>query len=85
MEIIQAISKILALPLVGLVWVYQQTLSPDHGLIRGWYPFGYCRFYPTCSEYARITLVEQGLIGLPKIIKRVISCRPGTAPQVHLP
>jgi len=79
------ISQILAWPMVGLVWAYQKTISPDHGGLRGLYPFGYCKFYPTCSEYARLVLIKDGVLGLPKIIKRLISCRPGTSPQVHLP
>jgi putative component of membrane protein insertase Oxa1/YidC/SpoIIIJ protein YidD len=85
MEVIKSISKILALPLVGFIWIYQRTLSPDHGLFRGLYPFGFCKFHPTCSEFARITLIQRGVFGLPQIIKRVMSCRPSALPQVHLP
>jgi len=85
MEILTQISKLLALPLVGLVAVYQKTLSPDHGPLSMFYPYGYCKFYPTCSEYTRQVLLKQGIAGLPKIIWRVLSCRPGKAPQVDLP
>ena len=85
MEILTQISKLLALPLVALVAVYQKTLSPDHGPLSIFYPYGYCKFYPTCSEYARQVLLKQGIAGLPKIIWRVLSCRPGKAPQVDLP
>lgn len=34
-----------------------------------------CRFSPTCSEYAYITLEKEGLRGTWKIIKRIWSCR----------
>ena len=85
MEILKAINYALALPLRLLVAIYQKTLSPDHGLTRGLYPYGYCKFYPSCSEYAAITLKNHGLVGLPKIIKRIAKCRPGVSPAVDQP
>ncbi|MBX4186946.1 MAG: membrane protein insertion efficiency factor YidD [Candidatus Doudnabacteria bacterium] len=85
MEIIITISRILSLPLQLLILIYQKTLSPDHGLLKPFYPYGYCKFYPTCSEYSRLVLQKQGLLGLPKIINRLISCRPGVAPAVDRP
>ena len=85
MEAIKTISRILALPLLFLVLVYQRTLSPDHGMLKPWFPYGYCKFYPSCSMYAVMVLREQGVLGLPKIIKRLISCRPGVAPAVDQP
>ena len=72
------ISRILAFPLVLLLVVYQKTFSPDHGFMAVYYPHGFCKFHPTCSEYARLTLHKDGLIGLPKIVTRIIKCRPGT-------
>jgi len=75
MEIVNYISKIIAWPIVGLVVVYQKTLSPDHGPRQVLYPYGFCQMYPTCSEFTRLTLLSEGVIGLPKIIKRLISCR----------
>lgn len=85
METLKSISRILALPLRFLVWIYQKTISPDHGLTRGLFPYGYCKFYPSCSAFAATVLKEQGIIGLPKIIHRLISCRPGTVGGVNLP
>ncbi|OGE80109.1 MAG: hypothetical protein A2660_00575 [Candidatus Doudnabacteria bacterium RIFCSPHIGHO2_01_FULL_45_18] len=85
MEIIKTISKILSFPLLFLVLIYQKTFSPDHGLARGLFPYGYCKFYPSCSEYARLVLASQGVMGLPKIFKRLLSCRPGQSPAVDLP
>jgi putative component of membrane protein insertase Oxa1/YidC/SpoIIIJ protein YidD len=85
MEILNFINYFLALPLRLLVWAYQKTLSPDHGLPRGLFPYGYCKFYPSCSAYAAVMLREQGIIGLPKIIRRLIKCRPGKACAVDLP
>jgi putative component of membrane protein insertase Oxa1/YidC/SpoIIIJ protein YidD len=85
MEVIRLVSKILALPLVLLVYVYQKVLSPDHGLLSFFYPYGYCKFYPTCSEYGRLVLIRDGVIGIPKIIKRVVSCRPNATPRIDHP
>jgi putative component of membrane protein insertase Oxa1/YidC/SpoIIIJ protein YidD len=85
MEIIKITSRMLTLPLLFLVLIYQKTLSPDHGMPKPWFPYGYCKFYPSCSEYAAIMLRRQGILGLPKIIKRLISCRPGVAPAVDQP
>lgn len=75
MEIIKLISKLLALPLRGLIWIYQRTYSPDHGPRQVLYPYGYCKFYPSCSAFTDLTLKQQGLLGILKIIKRLVSCR----------
>jgi len=85
MEVINTISRVLALPLLLLVRVYQRTLSPDHGWLKPWFPYGYCKFHPSCSEYAAIVLSSDGIIGLPKIINRLLKCRPGVAPAVDQP
>jgi putative membrane protein insertion efficiency factor len=85
MEIIFTISRILAWPLVVLVVIYQKTLSPDHGFVSVLYPHGFCKFHPTCSEYARETLLSRGILGIPKIINRIIKCRPGVVGGVDLP
>lgn len=85
MGIIVRLSRLLAWPLVVLVWVYQKTLSPDHSWVRMFYPYGYCKYYPSCSEYTVIVLRKQGLIGLPKILKRVASCNPRSMGGVDWP
>ncbi|HPN81529.1 MAG TPA: membrane protein insertion efficiency factor YidD, partial [bacterium] len=38
--------------LLRLIRLYQKTLSFDYGWFRFLFPGGYCRFQPTCSEYA---------------------------------
>ena len=85
METIRKINLILAYPLVALLWGYQKTLSPDHGIFRASFPYGYCKFYPTCSMYAIAVLKKQGLVGLPKIFKRVGSCTPASLGGIDLP
>ncbi len=85
MEGLKSLDKLIAKPFIVLVIVYQHTLSPDHGLLRGLYPYGYCKFHPTCSMYARQVLDQQGISGIFKIIRRLSKCRPGVAPSVDLP
>jgi putative component of membrane protein insertase Oxa1/YidC/SpoIIIJ protein YidD len=85
MRIVNLASRILAWPLLAVVLFYQKTLSPDHGLLKPFYPWGYCKFYPTCSEYSAIVLRTQGVIGLPKIFKRLASCTPGSLGGVDWP
>jgi uncharacterized protein len=53
----------------GLVGVYQRLLSPLLPQA--------CRFAPTCSEYARVVLIEHGLIrGLALAAWRLARCHP---------
>jgi putative component of membrane protein insertase Oxa1/YidC/SpoIIIJ protein YidD len=85
MRVLKEISKLLAWPLLIIVVLYQKTLSPDHGLLKIFYPYGYCKFYPSCSEYARIVLRDQGIIGIPKIFKRVMSCTPSSLGGIDHP
>jgi len=70
---------------IGLIVLYQKTLSPDHGLFRARFPHGFCRFYPSCSEYAKQAVDRYGVItGLSMGVKRVLRCNPWTEPQVDL-
>lgn len=57
---------------------YQKTLSPDHSpWMKGLFPFGHCKFRPTCSEYAKEAFRKKGfVIGLCKTIWRLIRCNP---------
>jgi putative membrane protein insertion efficiency factor len=65
---------------VGLIAVYQRTLSPDHGPLRVLFPHGVCRFHPTCSEYTKQAVLRHGVRrGLVMGGKRVTSCRPSSA------
>lgn len=85
MPVIMFIIRLVAWPLVLAVMVYQKTLSPDHGLLKALYPFGYCKFYPSCSEYARLVLLRDGLVGIPKIVYRVVRCNPGSSGGLDYP
>lgn len=69
--------KRLAILLIGL---YQRTLSPDHGVLRGRKPHGACKFHPTCSQYAKEAIERHGLITGSKLAtKRIARCHPHTA------
>lgn len=74
------LGKALFLPRTPFLWLirlYQKTFSPDHGWCRVFYPYGCCRFTPTCSEYAYKTIQKKGLIlGLPKVFWRILRCNP---------
>lgn len=60
-----------------LILSYQKTLSPDHGFFKRFYPYGYCRYYPTCSNYARESLKKYGFVkGGGKAIWRLLRCNP---------
>ena len=62
-------NKILIYPLLVLIKLYQNFISP---LLPST-----CRYSPTCSEYAKQSLVKFGLIkGSIVSIKRIIKCNP---------
>lgn len=61
--------KILIYPLLVLIKLYQNFISP---LLPST-----CRYSPTCSEYSKQSLVKFGLIkGSIISIKRIIKCNP---------
>ena len=62
-------NKILIYPLLVLIKLYQNFISP---LLPST-----CRYSPTCSEYSKQSLVKFGLIkGFILSIKRIIKCNP---------
>lgn len=61
--------KVLALPLVALIKLYQYTISP---LLPG-----ACRYSPTCSEYGLLALQRHGAFrGGWLTLRRFLSCNP---------
>lgn len=65
---------------VTLLWsirLYQQTLSFDHGWMRRFYPNGYCRFYPSCSQYGYESIEKHGVVvGGARTVWRILRCNP---------
>ena len=73
----QLITYYLRFFVLKLIKIYQKTLSFDHGWPRIFYPNGYCRFYPTCSEYGYQAIEKYGIIkGGLKAGSRVLRCNP---------
>lgn len=65
-------------PLLFLLVFYKRTISP-------WLPRA-CRFTPTCSEYARLALVEHGVWrGGLKTCGRLCRCQPFHPGGIDLP
>jgi putative membrane protein insertion efficiency factor len=62
--------------LISLINIYQKTLSPDHGPLKALHPQGFCKFHPTCSEYAKQSIEKYGSIGLFFALKRLLKCNP---------
>lgn len=70
---------------IVLIRLYQFILSPDHSWVKILYPHGYCRHYPTCSEFSKQAFTKFGMIkGLWLSVIRVIKCNPWTEPKVDL-
>lgn len=62
-------SRALARPLLGLVWLYRNAISPWLG--------PNCRFTPSCSEYAREALLRHGAFrGGGLAARRILRCHP---------
>ncbi|HMK20321.1 MAG TPA: membrane protein insertion efficiency factor YidD [Chitinophagaceae bacterium] len=61
--------RILSLPFIALIKIYQWIISPILG--------PKCRFTPTCSHYAEEALKKHGVFkGIWLTIKRISRCHP---------
>lgn len=57
---------------IGLIWLYQHSFSYVFRILGV-----KCRFYPTCSQYAREAFEKHGFIrGFGLSVKRVAKCHP---------
>lgn len=74
--------EIATLPIV----LYQKTLSYDHGPMKRMYPYGFCPFHPSCSEYCRQSIENDGIArGILKGTWRVLRCHPWTKGGIDKP
>ena len=65
----KAIRRILSLPFIALIRLYQIFISPILG--------PKCRFTPTCSQYALEALKKYGVFkGTWLAAKRIVRCHP---------
>lgn len=71
--------------LITSINIYQKTLSPDHGLFKYRYPYGFCRHYPSCSEYTKLAIDNNGsLKGTLLGVKRIAKCNPFVSPSIDM-
>lgn len=62
---------------IKLIRLYQKTLSFDHSRLKVFYPYGFCRFTPSCSEYGVQAIEKHGIIkGGLLTAWRILRCNP---------
>ena len=62
---------------VAAIRLYQKTLSFDHGPLKVFHPRGFCRFYPSCSQYGLEAINKYGVIkGGLMASWRILRCNP---------
>ena len=60
-----------------LIFLYQNSLSLDHGPLKNILPYGFCKFHPSCSEYSYQSFKKKGfIIGFILTIWRILRCNP---------
>lgn len=63
--------------LLKLIRIYQKTVSPDTGWFKAYYPYGFCRYHPHCSEYGYQAIEKYGVLkGSGKALWRIARCNP---------
>ncbi len=72
--------------MIALIDFYQRTFSPDHGIFKVFFPGGYCRYTPSCSDYGKAVIKKRGVvIGGAKAFYRVLKCNPFSKGGMDLP
>jgi len=67
--------------ILGIIIAYQKLFSPDHSWLRFFWPYGYCRFQPSCSEYAFDAVEKFGAVkGSVLGAVRIANCNPFSQP-----
>jgi uncharacterized protein len=62
---------------IKIIKIYQKTLSLDHGPLKQFYPHGFCRFNPSCSDYGIQAINKYGIFkGGFLTVKRIFRCNP---------
>lgn len=63
--------------ILGFIRYYQRTFSLDHGPFKFLYPNGYCKYYPSCSEYGYQAFDKRGIfLGFFLTSWRILRCNP---------
>ena len=77
MESGDSIEQFMRYILVKIIELYQRTLSPNHGWMKSFYPAGYCKFTPTCSDYGKEAIIKKGAAkGSVLSFWRILRCNP---------
>lgn len=61
-------NQLISILLLILLSLYQNIISP--------FTTPSCRYYPSCSSYAKYTLKHLGFKGLLLVLKRLLKCNP---------
>lgn len=65
--------------ILAFIRYYQRTFSLDHGPMKFLYPNGFCKYYPSCSEYGYQAFDKRGVvIGFILTTWRILRCNPWT-------
>jgi uncharacterized protein len=65
-------TRLLSLPLLGLIAIYRRFVSPMIPAA--------CRYHPSCSQYAQEAVLEHGpLVGPWLALRRLLRCHPWAA------
>ena len=71
------IDQILTKITLGLIKIYQKTVSPDHSPLGKLFPYRGCKFHPTCSMYATEMFKKRGFFkGIGPAFQRFFRCHP---------
>lgn len=82
MKLLLSIPSRLAVAAINL---YQTLLSPDHSWLKARFPHGYCRHYPSCSQYTKEAVLKFGVVkGGYLGARRIVKCNPWTEPKIDL-
>lgn len=75
--ILRAVDTVRLVPM-GIIRIYQHTISPDHSpLMTRILPGGVCRFHPSCSQYTYEAIEKYGVIrGSIMGAWRILRCNP---------
>jgi hypothetical protein len=70
-------SRLIKKAILKVIKLYQKTLSFDHGWLAPQYPYGHCRYYPSCSEYSYQAIDKHGVFkGALMGFWRILRCHP---------
>lgn len=85
-EFFQAVVRVFRAPFIWLIRLYQKTVSPDHGFFRRIFPYGFCKYQPSCSEYMKLAIEKYGVFfGVFKGLWRILRCNPFSRGGEDLP